>query len=82
MESAYIDGHGHVALPDKRIQQDKPEYVYRPCRGYAGSVAVEGISGRIIGWMKVEDLPGGPYRDVRHWMTHKQYLPIDRHPEA
>ena len=58
-----------IFLPDVKITKDDSSYVYHPMRGYSASVAVEDIDGNFIGWMSVDDLPGGPYKNVREWMV-------------
>jgi len=71
------DGHDeNVFIPDRRIRESCATYLYRPCRGYSASVAVENIHEHIIGWMHVDDLPGGPYPDVKAWMERTQYTSV------
>lgn len=59
-------------LPEVRITKDKSSYVYHPLRGHSAAVAVENIDEKIIGWMSVDDLPGGPYKNVKEWMKKKR----------
>lgn len=62
-----------VYVRNKRIRKDAATYAFHPCRGISGSVAVEDIHGVFIGWMAVEDLPGGPYENVQAWMKAVQW---------
>jgi len=62
-----------VYVPNIRIHKNTVRFrahlfIFHPCRGVSGSVAVENIQGEIIGWLAVEDLPGGPYETVQAWM--------------
>lgn len=73
-DTAYLGDNTPIRIPDVRICEDDPTYVYHSCRGYSASVAVEDIDGRIVGWMHVDDLPGGPYDGVRAWMEAVGYI--------
>lgn len=66
---AWLGSGERIFVPDVKITRDDPSYVYHPLRGYSASVAVENIDGRFIGWMSVDDLPGGPYKNTREWMV-------------
>lgn len=74
----YVDGFGdqRVFVPDVKIEKDDPTYVYRPCRGYSASLAVEDIDGKIIGWIDTTTLG---YFSAKHWMISVNYLTIDKH---
>lgn len=71
----WVDGHGLTNVPDQKITTHQAHYVYRPCRAFSASVAVESFANQVIGWMSVEDLPGGPYLDVTEWMRKTHYTP-------
>lgn len=72
-ELVYVDGYGDMWVPDVEITKDCSTYIYRPCRGYAGSLAVINIHDKCVGWVKVENLPSGPYANVREWMDRVGY---------
>lgn len=70
----WIDAHGETFMPDRRITVLATTHLLRPCRGSSTTLAVEDIHDRIIGWMSVEDAPGGPYERVAHWIAEVGYI--------
>jgi hypothetical protein len=70
---AYVDGHGLMLVPDVQITEDKAEYVYRPQRGYSGSLAVFDIDDHCIGWIDTRVLG---YENAKAWMDGEKYAII------
>lgn len=69
LQPSYLANGECVYVPDTRIKTTRPEYVYHTCKGFSGSVVVEDtLEAKFIGWMSVDDLPGGPYENARKWM--------------
>ena len=74
--STFVDGFGNRFLPDVKITVPKSSYTYIPCRGYGASVAVlddNGFNRYFIGFMTVDNLPDGPFADVRDWIQKTGY---------
>lgn len=71
-DPAWVDGHGEIIVPDKRLDP-KPRYCYRPMRGYSASLAVEEMDGSVIGWVAVDDLGYTEPRGVKEWMEETKY---------
>lgn len=76
---AWLGSGEQIFIPDVKITADDPTYVLHPVRGYSGSLAVEDISEKIIGWMPVE-VTG--HNTVREWMDAVKWVGPGRPAQA
>lgn len=64
-----------VVIRDKRIRELPSKAILRPSRGYAHSLVVFNEFDCPLGWIAVEDIEGGRFKNVREWMIANN-LPI------